>query len=194
MLSEGQKNQFFDSYGDMKIIMCGDLGYQLPCIVGEEMTTNGFDNIVKHNTNYRCRDAKLKKIKDDLRLMISYGRSKYEINKWVVDEFKRLGRTISLDCLKATYKVEDMILCGTNELKDYYTNIFAGKFAVEKYYVMENNRLHSNGDIVIGNKPEQTKCEIRHSFTTHSIQGETANFNLFIDSAKCLIAECFIQL
>ena len=191
MLSEGQKQQFFELYSDMKIIMCGDLGYQLPCIVGEEMTTKGFDNIVKHKTDYRCKDADLKKIKDDLRLMISYGRSKNEINKWVVDEFKRLGRTISLDDLKASYKVEDMILCGTNELKDYYTNIFAGKFPVEKYYVMENNRLHSNGDIVIGNKPEQTKCEVRHSFTTHSIQGETANHNLFIDSVKMFDSRMF---
>ena len=84
-----------------------------------------------------------------------------------------------------------MILCGTNELKDYYTSLFVGKFDKEKYYVMENNRLHSNGDIVIGNKPEHTKCEVRHSFTTHSIQGETAEFNLYIDSSKMFDSRMF---
>ena len=47
---------------------------------------------------------------------------------------------------------------------------------------MENNRLYCNGDIVIGKKPESCKNEIRHCFTTHSIQGETAKNNLFIDT------------
>ena len=191
MLSEGQKNQFFQLYGDMKIIMCGDLGFQLPCIVGEEMNTEGFDNIVKHHTDYRCKDTQLREIKQTLRLMISYGRNKNEINEWVINEFKKLGRCINVEQLKQTYKIDDMILCGTNELKDYYTSLFVGKFDKEKYYVMENNRLHSNGDIVIGNKPEHTKCEVRHSFTTHSIQGETAEFNLYIDSSKMFDSRMF---
>jgi hypothetical protein len=84
-----------------------------------------------------------------------------------------------------------MILSGTNELKDYYSKMFIGKFDKEKYYIMENNRLFCNGDIIIGEKPDKVKHEIRHAFTTHSIQGETANFNLFIDSSKMFDSRMF---
>jgi hypothetical protein len=79
MLTEQQKKRFFELYGDMKIIMCGDLGYQLPCIDGEEMKPTGFDNIVKHTTDFRCRDARLKEIKNELRQMIEYDRPRDEI-------------------------------------------------------------------------------------------------------------------
>jgi len=191
MMSEGGKQYIFDTFPDMKIIMCGDLGFQLPCIDGEEMTTEGFDNIVKHKTDYRCKDLRLREIKKCLRLMISHDKTKKEINNWVIDEFKRLGQCINIEQLKNLYKIDDMILCGTNELKDFYTNIFTGKFDTEKYYIVENNRLHSNGEILIGEKPQNTKCEIRHSFTTHSIQGETAENNLFIDSCKMFDSRMF---
>jgi ATP-dependent exoDNAse (exonuclease V) alpha subunit len=85
------------------------------------------------------------------------------------------------------YKVDDMILVGTNEVKDEYTEMFCN---IEKYYCKENNRLYSNGDIVIGSKPE-CKSEIRHAYTTHSIQGETAQYNLFIDADKMFDARMF---
>jgi len=192
MMTEEQKEFIFKIYGDMKIIMCGDLGYQLPPIENkEEMNNTGFDNIIKYNTNYRCKDEKLKRILDRLREMISQEKNKFEINKWVINEFKKLGRIISIEDLKEKYNVNDMILCGTNQLKDYYTGLFAGKFPVEKYYVLENNRLYCNGEIVIGEKPIKTKAEIRHCFTTHSIQGETAEFNLFIDSKKMFDSRMF---
>jgi hypothetical protein len=192
MMTEEQKQFIFKTYGDMKIIMCGDLGYQLPPIENkEEMNNTGFDNIIKYNTNYRCKDEKLKRILDRLRQMISQEKNKFEINKWVINEFKKLKRIISIEDLKEKYNVNDMILCGTNQLKDYYTGLFIGKFPVEKYYVLENNRLYCNGEIVIGEKPIKTKSEIRHCFTTHSIQGETAEFNLFIDSKKMFDSRMF---
>ena len=192
MMTEEQKAFIFKTYGDMKIIMCGDLGYQLPPIENkEEMNNTGFDNIITYNTNYRCKDEKLKQILDKLRLMISQEKNKFEINKWVINEFKKLKRIISIEDLKEKYNVNDMILCGTNQLKDYYTGLFTGKFPIEKYYVLENNRLYCNGEIVIGEKPLKTKSEIRHCFTTHSIQGETAEFNLFIDSKKMFDSRMF---
>lgn len=190
MLTEHQKLRLFEIYGDMKIIMCGDLGYQLPCITGEEMRSTGFDNIIKHTTDYRCKDQLLKEIKNELRNMISQDRPRNEINKWVVDEFKRLGRVISIDELKNKYDVNDMILSGTNSIKDFYTGLFAGKFPIEKYYVTENNRLFQNGEIIVGEKPD-VKCEVRHCFTTHSIQGETAEHKLFIDSEKMFEARMY---
>jgi hypothetical protein len=190
MLTEHQKLQFFQLYGDMKIIMCGDLGYQLPCISGEEMKPTGFSNIVKHTTDYRCKDPQLKEIKNELRNMIEHDRPRNEINNWVVGEFKRLGRVITIDELQKKYDVKDMILSGTNQIKDFYTGLFAGKFSEEKYYVTENNRLFQNGEIIVGEKPD-VKCEVRHCFTTHSIQGETAEHKLFIDTERMFEARMY---
>jgi len=208
MMTEGEKQTIFDLYGDMKIIFCGDLGFQLgPCdydicnlcnktikmrycsncnskdirhIVTEEMNKDGFDDIIQNNTNYRCNDKVLLSLLSDLRLMISYDRPTSEINNFVIGWFKKNNRSITIDKLKQIYNVNDMILVGTNELKDKYTEMFNG---LEKYYCKENNRLFSNGEIVIGKKPE-CNCELRHAYTTHSIQGETAYYKLFIDSNK----------
>lgn len=188
MLTEGQKKAIFETYSDMKIIMCGDLGFQLPCITGEEMKPTGFDNIVRHTKDMRCKDENLIYIKQTLRDMIEYDRSKSEINKWVVEQFTKLNRVLTLDEVKQKYNVEDMILSGTNANKDYITNMFPG---MPKYYITDNTRLHQNGEIVIGEKPQDCKCEIRHCFTTHSIQGETAEFKLYIDSSTMFDSRMF---
>jgi hypothetical protein len=187
MMTEGQKQTIFNLYGDMKIIFCGDLGYQLSSFNGEEMKPTGFDEIIQNNINYRCKDSRLLSLLKDLREMISFGRPVYEINKFVNAFFKRHGRIINNDNLKKIYKVDDMILVGTNKVKDEYTEMFS---SLEKYYCKENNRLYSNGDIVIGSKPD-CKCELRHAYTTHSIQGETAQHNLYIESSKMFDARMF---
>ena len=187
MMMEEQKLKIFELYSDMKIIFCGDLSYQLSCISGEEMNCNGFNEIIKNDINYRCKDSRLLELYKDLRMMIEYARSVYEINDFVIDFFKRHNRIINKETLKQIYKVNDMILVGTNKVKDEYTEMFND---LEKYYCKENNRLYSNGDIVIGSKPE-CRCDIRHAYTTHSIQGETAHYNLFIDSDKMFDSRMF---
>jgi hypothetical protein len=190
MMSENQKNTVFNLYGNMKLIFCGDLGYQLPCIESTPMNTSGFDAIVKNDVNYRCKDIQLKNILDDLRLCIMEDLHKNEINRIVIDKFRNLGRVINVDGMKKLYTINDMILAGTNEIKNTYTDMFRGKFEEEKYYVLENNRMYSNGDIVISKQP-LTNCrnEVRHCFTVHSIQGETAEHRLFID-AKRMFDSC----
>ena len=70
---------------------------------------------------------------------------------------------------------------------DTYTEMFGN---IEKYYCKENNRLYSNGQIVIGNKPE-CKSELRHAYTTHSIQGETAHHKLYIENSQMFNARMF---
>jgi hypothetical protein len=127
------------------------------------------------------------------REMIELDLPRNDINAWVIAEFKRLGRCIAVDQVKDMYKVDDMVLSGTNEIKDMYTKMLTGIDPIrEKYYITENNRLHSNGEIIVSStKPELCKSEIRHCFTTHSIQGETALFNLFIDSARMFDARMF---
>jgi uncharacterized protein YdcH (DUF465 family) len=193
MMSEGQKGMIKELYGDMKNILCGDLGFQLPCITGEPMTKEGFDKVIYHKKDYRCKCKILKLLKNDLRKFIKQDLTIWEINEYVVSCFEKMGRVIKYPQLKQMYDVEDMILVGTNHLKDHYTEMFKGQFyegdldermIVEKYYIKSNNRLHSNGEIVIGKKPDKTDCEVRHAFTTHSIQGETASNKLFIDSGK----------
>lgn len=191
MMSEESKNYLFETYSNMKLIFCGDIGYQAPCITGDEMNHSGFDNIVKNNDNYRCKDSNLKSILDNLRLMIEHDKSASYINSYIVDEFRKMGKIINVDTLKSMYKVEDMILTGTNILKDYFTGLFTGKLPVEKYYITKNNRIYSNGEIIIGEKPLDCTCEIRHSFTTHSIQGETAHHKLYIDSSKMFNSRLF---
>jgi hypothetical protein len=191
MMTEGQKQQVFDLYPDMKIIFCGDLGYQISCITGEEMNESGFDNVVKHTNDYRCQDEKLNNIKQHLRYMIKNQFSNTQINEFVIRQFEKIGQCITIDTLKDNYDVNDMILSGTNEIKDFYTKMFEGKFDLEKYYVTAKSKTYCNGDIVIGEKPEHCMSEIRHCFTVHSIQGETAHSKLFIDSSKMFCSKMF---
>lgn len=74
-----------------------------------------------------------------------------------------------------------MILSRSHLIKDTYTEMFKD---MQKWYVTKNTRLYKNGQIVIGDKPDTT-CEIRHAYTIHSIQGETAEDKLFINMEKC---------
>ena len=70
-----------------------------------------------------------------------------------------------------------MILTHTNKRKDEFTEMYKD---LEKYYITENTQNYSNGEIVL-HKPINTRCELRHAYTTHSIQGETTEHNLYID-------------
>ena len=175
----------------MKIIMCGDLGYQISSFTGEEMNDSGFDNTVSHTTDYRCQDVKLNIIKKHLRRMIDEKCSSSDIKDFIIQQFTILGQCISVDELKERYGVRDMILSGTNEIKDYYTDMFVGKFGEEKYYITEKSTTYCNGDIVIGEKQEHCTSEVRHCFTVHSIQGETAHCNLFIDAGRMFDTKMF---
>ena len=191
MMTEASKKFIFETYANMKNIFCGDLGYQLPCIEGEPLLPTGFDEIVYHKQDHRCKCATLKEIKVILRSLIEQNVSTENINLWCVRRFRAISRTITKKRLTELYGINDMVLVGTNHLKDLYTNMFSGKFADEKYYITSNNRLYSNGEILIGQKPEKTDCEVRHAFTTHSIQGETAEHKLFIDCSKMFDSRMF---
>jgi len=182
MMSEDSKKTVFALYPNLKLIFCGDLGFQLPCITGIEMKKNGFDNIVRHTTDHRCRDTELRDLKNTLRHMIETRHSTRDINQWTVNYFTERERVLKFENIP--YEIQDMILSGTNELKDKVTSHFAGKFSSEKYFVTENNRLHQNGEIIISDEKPDCRCEPRHCFTVHSIQGETAHSNLYIDPSK----------
>lgn len=182
MYSEDSKQAIFNTYDDCKIIFCGDLGFQLPCIQGEPMELEGFDKITTFTKNYRCNDIELLEILDTLREFIRLEAPIEIINNYVKSEFKKRNRIINLEKLDELYDINDMILSSTNVVRQSYTETFKGKFDKEKYYITSNNLFYSNGDIVISDKkPEKCNSEIRHCYTVHSIQGETCDTKLFID-------------
>jgi len=176
MLDNRMKELIFERYNMCKIIMCGDNGYQLDGFntkddVFRSFSETGFDNIVEHNHNYRVKCDTLRKHLEEVRRLIKTNPKK--VRTYVLDNFK------NIDEIK-DYKVEDMILTRTHILKDKYTEKYKH---LEKYYVISTDRKYCKGQIVIGEKPE-CECVLQHAFTVHSIQGETAQHNLYIEVDK----------
>ena len=96
--------------------------------------------------------------------------SSKEIKEYIINNFKKIKDI-------PNYSVNDMILTFTNKRKNEFTEMYKH---LDKYYITENTQNYSNGEIVL-HKPENTRCELRHAYTTHSIQGETTEHNLYID-------------
>ena len=166
-----------------KLIFCGDIGYQLPCIHGTPLTTGYFDNIIEHKKNYRIKDNRLMKLCAYMRSKIDEGVRSFVLTVLVKKFFKDNLKKNIVKRDEMDYNIDDMILCSTNKLKDLYTKMFKDTFEQEKYYIVNNcTRGYYNGTIVIKPKGwKEAKANIRHAFTIHSIQGETAKNKVFID-------------
>jgi len=173
MLSNEEKEIIIDRFQEHKIIFCGDIGFQLPPIEGTEFKIGNLP-VFKHTTNYRCNCKKLEKILFCLRNLISNSPNIYGNLNQIIEKLK--FNIINEEDMN--YSVEDLIICSTNKKKDFYTAKYKN---LEKYSVLENTTLYSNGDIIIGPKPEKVRCELRHGWTIHSTQGITAKNKLFID-------------
>ena len=181
MMTEENKVDIFEKFDNVKLIFCGDIGFQASPFntTGEpviEITKKDFDIVYEEKVNYRYKCEKLKKIIADVREMIYYGRPNLEINNYVKNNC--INKTN--EYVKQNYTINDMILSRSHIVKDMYTEMFKD---MNKWYVTKNTRLFKNGQIIIGDEPDTT-CEIRHSYTIHSIQGETAEHNLFINMEK----------
>lgn len=178
MMSDEMKFDIFKLYPDMKIIMCGDVGYQLPQFADELTTFKevGFDKIIRYTINRRCKCEKLQDILDLCREMIT--------DKFLYTTIKKLiKQRITKDELKNKYCKKDMILCRTHTKKDIYTEMFKN---IEKYYILKTDKKYCKGEIVYDKPDEEyykvnVDYETRHAYTIHSIQGETAQYNLYID-------------
>ena len=168
MINEEDKQAIFQQCKG-RVIMCGDIGFQLPAIQGEEMTEKGFDNVIELSTNYRFKDEKTLNFMNEFRKNIVEEKS--------VDFLKVGLQTITKEELKKKYKKEDIILAPFHVINNEYTSMFSH---IEKYKVTENRRKYKNGDIVF-EKPNQ-KCELRHGFTIHSVQGEDYENNIYISN------------
>lgn len=178
MMNNYDKELIFERYSTCKIIMCGDIGFQLPGFrTGknkfEEFKKEGFDNIENHKTNYRVQDKELLFKLNKIRTFMEYDKH-YMVKDYVLNNFAKWEKNKPFD-----YNVKDMILVGTNKEKDKYTEQYQH---LEKYYVKNNTKTYSNGQILYTKPTEKgVDYRIRHAYTTHSIQGETAYNNLYID-------------
>jgi hypothetical protein len=175
MLNNTFKELFFERFKQCKLIFCGDVGHQLIGIDDPTLKIpyvnfkeEGFDYIEEHTHNYRVKCEKLLTRLNHIR-KLQKERKIDLIKPYVLNNFQKI------DEIK-DYKVEDMILARTHKIKDTYTEKFKH---LEKYYITENTRKYSNGQIVY-EKPINSKYELRHGYTVHSVQGETANNKLFI--------------
>lgn len=175
MLSNEGKKKLIKRFRDHKIIFCGDVGFQLPPIEGSEFKTGKLP-VFHHTKNYRCKCKKLEKRLLFLRKLIENGMDNISIEKIINNMKMDIVDSDTID-----YDVNDLILCATHEKKDKYTEKYKH---LEKYSVKENTRDYCNGEIIIGPKPKKVSCELRHAFTIHSIQGETAKNKLFIEVNK----------
>ncbi len=171
MMSNESKELILKRFAGLKIIMCGDIGFQLDNIgEGTSFKKEGFDYYEEHNTNHRVKCDKLHFLLNKIRNMMASNYGSKDIKDYILTNFKNIKDI-------PDYNVNDMILTYTNKRKDIFTETYKH---LDKYYITENTQMYSNGEIVKF-KPDNTACELRHAYTTHSIQGETAEHNLYID-------------
>lgn len=173
MMLDSQKNDIIKKFSGFRIIFCGDLNYQLlPIEDAIQFQINEIPEI-KHTKNYRVNNGDiLAKYLLEIRNIMDTDNS---VLPYILDTFKNINKN------EINYNFEkDLILCSTNSIKNEYTEKYKH---LEKYYVLECNARYSTGQILL-KKPENTKVELRHGYTIHSIQGESAIGNIFIDIRK----------
>ena len=171
MMSNECKELILKRFAGLKIIMCGDIGFQLDNIgEGTTFKKEGFDYYEEHNNNYRVKCDKLQFLLNKIRNMMASNYGSKDIKDYILTNFKNVKDI-------PNYNVNDMILTYTNKRKDIFTEMYKH---LDKYYITENTQMYSNGEITL-HRPENTACELRHAYTTHSIQGETTEYNLYID-------------
>ncbi len=161
---------------------------------GRPFQTTYSSNIVSLNgfkrrdfiTDYRSTDAGFSEIKQKIRefMYANYGDSRKLLT--YVKELMA-SRVFAPEKVTEEYSLEDWVVVGTNENVNEWTEILAE--TGEKYLVTDHSQQHVlqafagedvalNGDVIFY---DNGRCELRHAFTTHSVQGKTIDSKLFID-------------
>jgi hypothetical protein len=169
MMTDEEKEKIINRFNRHKIIFCGDVGFQLPPIEGQEFKITNDYPIITHNKNYRCLCPKLLNILNNIRNEISKGSWFYDI--------KKLGLPI-IKLKDLDYIPQDLIISKTNNRKDLITATFKD---LEKYVVLANYTNYCNTQILLEKPPAGIRHELRHAFTIFSCQGMTTPNKLFID-------------
>lgn len=168
MMSEEEKQYIMETYNDCKLIFCGDPNYQLPAIEGTPFSLKDM-KVIEYNTNYRVKCDKLANLLSEVRRFIKGGINPREL----IEDACLKGNVDDYDYLK------DLIICSTHKNKDVFTEKFKH---LNKYYILKSDRIYGRGEIHY-DLPNTEQYEIRHAYTVHSIQGETATGKLYIDFA-----------
>ena len=166
-----------------KIIVCGDINYQLKPIDGAPITENLFDNVIHKKINYRfLENDKIRKITNHIRKLIDRKITYLKTDEIIkITDYYNIEK-ITKEELTKRYTTDDIIMTFSNARK----NLFTEKFKhLDKYYILERKKEHSRGDITTDKKLEVEK-ELRHGYTIHSIQGETINNKLYLDPYKVM--------
>lgn len=178
MMNNKQKNFILTNYSNMKIIFCGDLFYQLGPIDNKCMDIKNIEYIDRNNDvskRYKC--DKLVKLSNYIRESIRDGIRLNKVKQEVKEILDKEGQYIK----ELDYNINDIIISHSNKKKDYYTGLYKGKFEEEKYYITQTTREYQNGLIIISKDIPKVNNEVRHGFTSYSIQGETFYNKIFID-------------
>ena len=195
-INRDTKIELFEFYGDScKLIFCGDLGFQLPPIIGEEMGTRGFQKVTEFTQNFRFTCDKHKQICEDVRELMRNDTKKEQINEFVISQYENISEPTN-------YKPHDIILCSrTNcgggvckqETKKRsncncdgknFSLVWTNKFGNTKWKCLETSSSCSNGDVIIAAEKPKGRWEARHGYTIHSVQGETYEETIYIDSRQ----------
>lgn len=169
MMTESIKQTIISKFPTHKLIFCGDVGYQLPPVQeGEEFKIHDF-KFHKHLTeSKRSLCNRLLTILQDCRNCIEKG--------WYCDSFNI--KRVDLKFVQDNYVVEDMILCHQNKNIIKYNKMFGH---LKKWYIEDKSTaLFKHGEIIISDEQPEGG-QIKHAYTVHSIQGETAVGKLFLD-------------
>ena len=168
--TNNNKLELMKRYSSHKLIFLGDIGFQLgACSEDEPITLDNFTHIEEFTNNRRAKCSELKELLLWLRQNIKSN------HQDVIQYCSNIIQSITVPKLQEIYKVNDIVLSGTNNMKDKYTELLKG----DKYIITKRNEMFNRGDIVF-TKPNAT-YELRHGYTVHSIQGETFKENIFID-------------
>lgn len=171
-------------YPEHKIIVCGDIGFQVEPINtnhnpdGGDVENRLFDNVTTLTKNYRCKCAILSEKLLYMRRIIKSGKNINQVIKAVIMEH---GKTVKLNELVGLYDVNDSIITGTNNAKVEITDVVKGT-TPDKYYIRVRNDTYNVGDIVINPAVIDFKGDIEHAHTIHSVQGSTLKNKIFIDT------------
>jgi len=172
MMKNADKEKLLEKLKGCRVIMCGDIGYQISAWDGTPFNEEGFDYYKHLTENYR----------------VSNGDPLLDLLNGVRDSIKNETPinvslpTVDTNYLIRNYKREDIILSFSKEKAKKWTDIFK---SIPKWYIEKSN-VHFHGEIFVQDeKPDGEKVELRHGFTTCSIQGETAKHNIWID-VECM--------
>lgn len=178
-------------YPDHKIIVCGDIKYQLEPINtnsdedGGDIEHSLFENVREFNVNYRSKCDILNRKNKMLRALID------DTDGWntkLDDDIQSVllvdANTIKLGDVVGKYCETDSIITGTKEQRQIITDLVKDTVK-NKYFIHKRCDKHNVGELLVQQlKPHNGRLE--HAHTIHSVQGLTLETKLFIDIRKCV--------